>query len=194
MYFVLTVTNPNPRLPSTITIIDAFSPQGSFSLIIEAWHSPHESAPIGKKDTSGHRRELFGIVSMQTNSRRKRPYIYIYNCTNIFTQKRPTQCKCLVSQCACVHFGKYVVVSHILRHALSFVICRAPFSFSYSNTIGLPLVYFWRGNEPWALVRIHSACQKPLTTSSCTLHLTPLRPLEGERRGRWGGVKPGNVF
>lgn len=47
-----------------------------------------------------------------------------------------------------------------------------------SNTIELPLVYFWRGKELWALVRIHSSCQKPLTTSSCILHLTLFRPLE----------------
>lgn len=55
------------------------------------------------------------------------------------------------------------------------------------NTIELPLVYFWRGNEMWALVRIRSACQKPLTASSCILHLALFRPLEE-------GTGPGNVF
>lgn len=46
------------------------------------------------------------------------------------------------------------------------------------NTIGLPAVYFWRGKELWALVRICSACQKALTASSCILHLALFRPLE----------------
>lgn len=55
-----------------------------------------------------------------------------------------------------------------------------------ANTIELPPVYFWRGKEMWALVRIHSACQKPLTTSSCILHLALFRPLEEE-------TGPGNV-
>lgn len=45
------------------------------------------------------------------------------------------------------------------------------------NTIGLPPVYFWRGKELRALVRIRSACQKALTASSCILHLALFRPL-----------------
>lgn len=31
-----------------INILHVFSPQGSFSLIIEAWHSPYGNLPVGK--------------------------------------------------------------------------------------------------------------------------------------------------
>lgn len=73
------------------------------------------------------------------------------------------------------------------------------FTFSYSNTIGLPLVYFWRGKEQWALVRILDACQNHPTALSCILHLSVSRPLErdnsmgmffarlkGKRKFVWG--------
>lgn len=76
------------------------------------------------------------------------------------------------------HFHAYLVLCYELQNTFFILI---------PNTIELPLVYFWRGNELWALVRICSACQKPLTTSSCILHLTLFRPLEE-------GTGPGNVF
>lgn len=76
------------------------------------------------------------------------------------------------------HFHAYLVLCYELQNTFFILI---------PNTIELPLVYFWRGNELWALVRIRSACQKPLTTSSCILHLTLFRPLEE-------GTGPGNVF
>lgn len=76
------------------------------------------------------------------------------------------------------HFHAYSPLCYELQNTFFILI---------PNTIELPLVYFWRGKELWALVRIHSACQKPLTTSSCILHLTLFRPLEE-------GTGPGNVF
>ena len=76
------------------------------------------------------------------------------------------------------HFHAYSLLCYELQNTFFILI---------PNTIELPLVYFWRGKELWALVRIHSACQKPLTTSSCILHLTLFRPLEE-------GTGPGNVF
>lgn len=59
-----------------------------------------------------------------------------------------------------------------------FSIASNTFAFSFSNTIELPLVYFWRGKAQWALVRIHSACQNHPTAFSCILHLCLSRPLE----------------
>lgn len=76
------------------------------------------------------------------------------------------------------HFHAYSLFCYELQNTFFILI---------PNTIELPLVYFWRGKELWALVRIRSACQKPLTTSSCILHLTLFRPLEE-------GTGPGNVF
>lgn len=76
------------------------------------------------------------------------------------------------------HFRAYSLFCYELQNTFFILI---------PNTIELPLVYFWRGKELWALVRIYSACQKPLTTSSCILHLTLFRPLEE-------GTGPGNVF
>lgn len=76
--------------------------------------------------------------------------------------------------------------THFLANSLLCYELQNTFFILIANTIELPLVYFWRGKELWALVRIHSACQKPLTTSSCILHLTLFRPLEE-------GTGPGNV-
>lgn len=64
------------------------------------------------------------------------------------------------------------------KFVMHFPLVSNTFAFSCSNTIELPLVYFWRGKAQWALVRIHSACQNHPTTFSCILHLCLSRPLE----------------
>lgn len=76
------------------------------------------------------------------------------------------------------HFHAYSLICYELQNT---------FFILMPNTIELPPVYFWRGKALWTLVRIRSACQKSLTTSSCILHLTLFRPLEE-------GTRPGNVF
>lgn len=108
-----------------------------------------------------------------------------------FSQIHAKKDKCrLLNTAQSLHISLLLIVHNFTHfHAYS-LLCyelQNTFFILVPNTIELPLVYFCRGKELWALVRIHSACQKPLTTSSCILHLTLFRPLEE-------GTGPGNVF